>query len=290
VTTTESQLPRSLESGSESAAFLARIQWPFTVSVLAYGVRIGIRLDDASVVETLPGYLPPGSKYEEFMDSGRLYSLLVKADETSATQQYSVYLNEVLLVRRSTLEAALRTFESDLQLYVADMAPDRVFVHAGVVAWQGRGILLPGRSFCGKSTLVVELIRAGAEYYSDEYAVLDSTGSVHPYPRPLSIRQRGVGVTKRPIHTLGGHAGSNPLPVGLVVMSNFRSNSEWRPQRLSPGLGALALLANTIPARRAPNLVLATLHQIVAGAPVLASERGEACEVVESILALATRD
>ncbi len=114
-----------------------------------------------------------------------------------------MYLNEALRARYSTLEAALRIFESDLQLYVADMAPDRVFVHAGVVVCQGRGILLPGRSFSGKSTLVAELIRAGAEYYSDEYAVLDSTGSVHPYPRPLSIRQRRLGRNEAPRPRLG---------------------------------------------------------------------------------------
>jgi hypothetical protein len=31
---------------------------------------------------------------------------------------------------------------------------------------------------------VAELVRAGATYYSDEFAVLDSRGRVHPFPRP----------------------------------------------------------------------------------------------------------
>jgi hypothetical protein len=34
-------------------------------------------------------------------------------------------------------------------------------------------------SYSGKTTLVSELIRAGATYYSDEYAVIDERGRVH---------------------------------------------------------------------------------------------------------------
>ena len=32
------------------------------------------------------------------------------------------------------------------------------------------------------------LVRAGAEYYSDEFAPLDAGGLVHPFAKPLSIR------------------------------------------------------------------------------------------------------
>jgi len=238
----------------------------------------------------LASHLPPGSKYAEFSDTGRVYSLVVEEDERSGKLRNSVYLDGVPLARRSTPQAALRAFERDVQLYVAEMAPDRVFVHAGVVGCQGRGILLPGRSFTGKSTLVAELIRAGAEYYSDEYAVLDSAGGVYPYPRPLSIRQaESPGRMKQPVHGPDGHAGRGPLPVELVVVCKFRVGGEWRPHRLSPGCGALALLANTVSARRIPTIAMATLRQVVAGATVVASERGEASQVVESILDLATR-
>jgi len=68
--------------------------------------------------------------------------------------------------------------------YIALWARRRVFVHAGVVAWQGRAVLIPGRTLSGKSWLVRALVRAGAEYYSDEFAVLDARGRVHPYPLP----------------------------------------------------------------------------------------------------------
>ena len=271
------------------AALANRTQWPLTLSVSAYGLRFGIQVNDPSIADGLPNHLPPSSKYEELSDIGRMYSLSVEWDHQSGRQRYAVYLDRALLARYSTLQGALLAFEANVQLYVAEMAPDRVFVHAGVVGCKGRAILLPGRSFSGKSTLVAELIRAGAEYYSDEYAVLDSAGGVHPYARPLSVRQAGgPGVTKQPIHVAGAHATNDPLPVGLVVVSKYRSGGEWRPQRLSPGRGALALLANTVSARRIPDIVLARIHRVVAGAPVVASERGEASHAVESILEWAT--
>ena len=277
-------------AGDVPAALLDRIEWSASLSVTAYGVSISVRTNDPRIAEGLAGHLPPGSKRVEFFDTDRVYSLVVEEDDRGGRDQHLVYVNDALLARRSTLQAGLRAFEADVQLYVAEMAPERVFVHAGVVGYQGRAILLPGRSFAGKSILVRELVRAGAQYYSDEYAVLDSAGGVHPYPRPISIRnERNPGPTKHPVDTVSVRAGDGPLPVGLVVMSEFRSGGEWRPRRLSPGRGALAMLANTVAARRIPEVALATLHQVVTRAPIVASERGEASSVVEPILGLAAQ-
>jgi len=290
VSTIEGQPARGPVAGDMSAALLDRIEWQAHLSVTAYGVSVGVRTNDPRVAEGLADHLPPGSESAEFFDTGRMYSLVAEEGDRSGRYPNSVYVNGALLVRCSTPQTCLRAFEADVQLHVAEMAPERVFVHAGVVGYRGRGILLPGRSFAGKSTLVRELVRAGAQYYSDEYAVLDSAGGVHPYPRPISIRNGGgAGVTKHQVDTLGGRAADGPLPVGLVVMSEFRSGGEWRPRRLSPGRGALALLANTVAARRIPEVALATFQQVVTRVPIVASERGEASAVVEPILELAAR-
>ena len=44
-------------------------------------------------------------------------------------------------------------------------------VHAGAVLWYGRALLFPGTTHAGKSSLVAELLRKGAVYLSDEYAL-----------------------------------------------------------------------------------------------------------------------
>ena len=65
-----------------------------------------------------------------------------------------------------------------------------------MVGWHGRAILVPGHSFQGKSTLVQAFVAAGALYFSDELALIDGAGQVHPYPRPMMLRD-GTGVERR---------------------------------------------------------------------------------------------
>lgn len=281
--------PRSAMAAM-AAASPDRREWPLSFSVAAYGVRVGVRADDVGWAEALSERLPPGARRGEFADVERVYSVLREGADRAGKMRASLYVDDAPRVRHVTVETVLRAFEGHLQLHVAEMAPAHVFVHAGVVGWQGRGIVLPGRSFSGKSTLVAELVRAGAEYYSDEYAVLDMAGGLHPYPRPLSIRaSQGRAAAKYTAAALGGEVGTRALPVGLVVVSAFRKDGQWAPQRLSPGRGVLALMANTVPARRIPATVLNTLHCVVSEAAIIASERGEAGAVAEGILELATR-
>ena len=59
--------------------------------------------------------------------------------------------------------------------------------HAGVVALGGRGVVLPGTSGAGKTTLVAACAQAGLAVVSDEALVLAADGTVRPYARPLSL-------------------------------------------------------------------------------------------------------
>src|SRR5205085_4479546 len=197
-----------------------RLGWAAGFSFSAYGVRAGVRVSDAAVVARLFELLPPGWKISRAAAVERLYSLAAGgACARPGVRRYVLlYGDAERLARTLDLAEALDALESDLKLYVAEAARRRVFVHAGVVGWRGRAVLIPGRSFTGKTTLVAELVRAGAEYYSDEYAVLDATGRVHPFPQPLGVRADG-SLYQEPVRVenFGGKAGSRPLPVGLVV-------------------------------------------------------------------------
>ena len=153
------------------------------------------------------------------------------------------------------------------------------------MGWRGRAIVISGRSFSGKTTLVAALLQAGATYYSDEYAVFDAHGRVHPYPTLLSIRQGSDERPRKcPPEALGGRPGVKPLPVGLVVVCEYRPAARWQPRVLSPGRAMLALLANTVAARRQPHVALATLQQVVCHATILQGRRGEAAAMAAAIL------
>jgi len=266
-----------------------RLGWAAGMAFVAYGVRVGIRVSGPEVLDRLPDLLPPGWKPATSPLVDRLYSLLVGGDGPGPNvRRFNLlYANEVRLARTMDLDGVFSLLEQDLQLYVAEAAHRRLFVHAGVVGWRGRAIVIPGRSFTGKTSLVAALVRAGATYYSDEYAVFDLQGRVHPFPKSLSIRDETGKVLRRcPVEALGGLPGVKPLPVGLVVITRYKPGGRWRPQSLSPGQAVLALLANTVSARRQPELALATLHQVVSHALVLKGVRGEAEEMVDAMLTM----
>lgn len=182
-------------------------------------------------------------------------------------------------------KASLVRFGSVVRHHLAEHAPDHVFVHAGVVCTGGRAIVIPGRSHSGKTTLVTELVRAGATYYSDEYAPVDSAGTIHPYAKPLSIRSdaRELG---RLVPVPEVQKGTAPIRAGLIVLTSYEPGAEWRPDVCSPGEGALGLLEHTIPARSRPGDALAVVSRLAGDARVVSGKRGEASKVVDALLGM----
>src|SRR5579862_5116240 len=153
---------------------LDRLGWAAGICFRSYGVRIGIRTNTPEVLDRLPPLLPPGWKPGTSPIVDVLYSLKVGSGKPARIRQYHLLYSGPRRVARSLeLEELFEPLESDLQALVAGAARRRVFVHAGVVGWKGQAIVIPGRSYSGKTLLVAALVRAGATYYSDEYAVLD---------------------------------------------------------------------------------------------------------------------
>jgi hypothetical protein len=269
-------------------AKIDRLGWAGGIAFSSYGLSIGVRVNDPAIMERIRTILPPGWKAARSPIVDWMYSLRVAGVSSASNVRrfHLLYENAGRLGRTMDLEDLLERLESSIQMYVAEAAQRRVFVHAGVVSWRGRAIVLPGPSHAGKTSLVAALVRAGATYYSDEYAVFDSSGRVHPYPRLMSIRgQEGERPRRCPPEALGGRAGVMPLPVGLVIITSYQPGARWRPEPLSPGRAALALLSNTVPARARPAAALATLQQVVARSAAQKGRRGEAEQTATAILA-----
>jgi len=272
-------------------AKIDRLGWADGMSFNAYGVRVGLRVNDSAILTDLIARLPPGSKPATFAVVDHLYSIIgSKAKSDSRVRRLSLgYWNLLRFARARDFESVLEAFASHVQLTVAEYAPHRVFVHAGVVGWNDRAILIPGLSHSGKTTLVDQLIRAGATYYSDEYAVLDERGRVHPYPRALGMRLPNSDESKKVrAEDIGARVGSKPLRVGLVVSTNYKPGARWRPKEVSRGRGVLELMSNTVSARSQPEMALSVLPVALESARILKGVRGEAAEIVDSILALIT--
>ncbi len=171
--------------------------------------------------------------------------------------------------------------ESDLGLFAADHLVGRIAVHAGLVAWNGAGLVLPGPSHAGKSTLVLALAAAGATVLSDEYALVDpGTGLVSGWPRPVRQR-RPSGVLARPLvpETAGA-----PVPVAVVGTVRFDPSAGLILRSVSAADAAVDLLANTVAAQRHPELALRAAAAVVRGALTVGGTRGEATDAAEALL------
>jgi hypothetical protein len=264
-----------------------RLGWVAGFTLKSYGVRIGVRSNDASILDRVREYLPSGWQNSTAPLVDRVYSILVSGARPRANvRRFSLlYGDHERIARSLNLDHVFERLEADVRLFVGEFARHRVFVHAGVVGWKGSAIVIPGRSYSGKSTLVAALVRAGATYYSDEYAVFDAKGLVHPFSKPLEIRAEGEFKQSRiSVGELGGKAGTKPLPVGIVLMTRYKSGAKWRPRKLTPGKGVLELLFNTVSARRSPEKALSTLRHVTKQAEVLKGMRGDTTAIVDALL------
>ena len=120
-----------------------------------------------------------------------------------------------------------------------------LFVHAGVVGWRGLAIVIPGRGAIGKTRLVAELVRRGAVYYSDTFAVLDEAGRVHPYRGPIGLGEEGEGAP-RDLRLVREGEPAEPLPLGLIVAGRYLPHGGERLTIVRGARAALPLVDSAV--------------------------------------------
>jgi hypothetical protein len=253
-----------------------------SVAVEAFGVTVAVTADPQHFA-AVSDFLPPGARPVRRLPKRGRFALVKDTDDSLLR----VMCDEDSVAGPVDLQLALGILDAQLRMHIAVHAPDHVFVHAGVVGVGERAIVLPGRSFAGKTTLVAALVQAGAEYWSDEYAVLDADGLVHPYPKPLSMRVDDTRVTEeQPVESLGGLAGDRPLPVALIAFTSYRPGADWAPRSCTAGEGAVKLLEHSVAARSRPEQVLAAVRRAATDAVVLDGDRGDAGQAASALLSL----
>lgn len=83
----------------------------------------------------------------------------------------------------------------DVNRSAAEASGRHLLFHAGALDAGGTGVLLPGASGSGKSTVVAGLARAGLGYLTDELAAFDlARGQLLPYAKPITIKSGSFAV------------------------------------------------------------------------------------------------
>ncbi len=270
----------------------------WTICFSAFGVQVRLVVEHQCVpggcafpeLAHLPdGILPPGAHITEPSPSqpspvtltvrcgpGRTATICGGVDDGRGDQPFDSW------------DGLHHALDGAIRAAVAVHAPGLVFVHAGVVALGGRAVILPGRSLAGKSTLVAALVGAGATYLSDEYAVLDGGELVHPYARPISLRE-AQGRRHVAAADLGGEAATRPHPVALVASLRYVPGGVWEVVPIGQAATAEALLANAVAAQHRPEEVLAATASIARVAPGVAGTRGDTSDAVARVVRLLDR-
>ena len=255
--------------------------WRETVTARCFDVSVSVGVSHPALIDDVRDRLPPGATTGAAMPAEHLFSLYRGAGPRDRSRVYAGGRRVAL----TSYNLALLALEGAIRSEVARSSRQWLFVHAGVVAVGDRGIVLPGPSHAGKTHLVRALVRAGATYYSDELAVVDDEGWLHPYAKPLTIREPGVaGRLRLPASAFGGRAGVHPVRAGLIVATRYDPSAPWLPRPLTPGEATVVLLGNTLETRMAPAAALRRLGKVAAGAAAIDTARGDADAAAAAIL------
>jgi hypothetical protein len=139
----------------------------------------------------------------------------------------------------------------------------RLHLHAGYVAWSGRGVLIAGTDGSGKSTLVAKLVLRGFDYFTEELVGFDRAQNVSSFPKPLSLTagsfsvlaevdpaRTGVGSASAKVWHVPATAlrpgclGTQAQPAALVFV-RYVASARVEIEDLHPAEAARRLLADS---------------------------------------------
>ena len=248
-----------------------------TCCVWQHGLRVAVDCPTAEVFGAVQDYLSswpgptPGGGPDRHLTIRR------------STAGYRLAEGRRSLGTAGDLPGILAAFQEWLDFEVAGLTTCTP-IHAGVVVLGGRAILLPAASGAGKSTLVAALLARGAGYFSDEFALLDGEGRVHPYPRPLQMRDAVQNRRAVPASAWQAPVGGETLAVGLILSLRFVTAGRLHLRPLAASEAAVTLLRNTPHRLDESKSLAATVLLAVRHAPAFEGTRGEAAQAADAIV------
>jgi hypothetical protein len=196
--------------------------------------------------------------------------------------------------RRSDL---VPTLEWAVNTAAVDRLGDRyLLLHAGSVARNGRGMLLPAASGSGKSTLVAGLAAAGFQYFGDDVAAIQTSSlRLVPFAKSICVKsgsraalssfypQVEADVSRRrwggePVWYLAPPARAWPVrsvPVHLIVLPRYVPGSLTRLEPITRTTALTRLLEQSFSARRHGAAGIETTVELLGGATCYALTVGD---------------
>ncbi len=257
------------------------IKWQDRFAFECSGIKVGVKINDLNIKLKLKKVLPAASREIDFAEADEILLLVVGDDR----RNNGLYYKYELIHRFDDCNDALLNFIGDkILMFLALISlPQILYLHAGAVRWNNTGIIIPGNSFSGKTTLVKEFIKAGADYITDDLTLLNVRGDILPFPRALAIRtKRGREI--KTADYFGAETVAENVKLKLILFTEFEEKACWNPQILPPGQAVLKLMDNFFyksAVREAPTQIIKTLAGITDGIKIYTGKRGNAKNVID---------
>ncbi len=277
------------------------VDLPPSGSFAALDARVGVRCDDDELRNAIATVLAP-------LRCASPPSVAIEIEEIDDTHWTVRAGTAEPVVLGSRLAVALRAIGEVNTLAVASAADDLV-LHAGAVSIDGRGVVLPGGSNHGKSTLTTALVADGFSYLTDEAAAIDDDLYIRPFAKSIALDPgsfplfpdlappdtlRGVAraMACREWHIDPSRIGraSGPAPVVAAICPQWRAGAATRISPVEPLEALHLLLGDTFDFAAGGQPVFARLARLVESVPVVKLSYGDtdaAIDAVRSIVAVA---
>jgi len=178
--------------------------------------------------------------------------------------------------------------------------------HASAVGLASGGVMVSGRSGCGKSTTAIACLAAGLGYLGDDYILLSANGQPFAYSLYACAKlnrdtlawfpdlsdevvNRDVLDVEKALIVLGGSRGPSLLggfPLRAILLPQLHDARETRLRRVTPGSAFRALAPDTLfTSLGNPRLTSRGLHRLVHALPCYEVALGRDLAHIPSVIA-----
>lgn len=192
----------------------------------------------------------------------------------SAPERVQLHREEIQLYEGPSAVKAAELLLGDCCYHLAAQSREGLMFHAAALAWRGQGVMLPGASSAGKTTLTAWLLSRGFTYLTDELVFIPrQSQTLHFLTRPLNSKPTARPILSR-FFDFNSHAArylhssqadliphtllnptilTDPIPLRLIVFPTYHTNIDFDLTPLSRAKAALTLMQTLINARNLPN-------------------------------------
>jgi hypothetical protein len=222
-------------------------------------------------------------------------------------KRMALYRGDALIYEGDSAGTLAELLLGDSCRHLAEQSRNGLLFHAAGLAWQGKGLFMPGGIGAGKSTLAAWLTMEGLDYLTDELVFVPcGADTMQTFTRPLNVKKtsRTALQYRFDFERHAAHISSTPHadlilptllkptntlsepPLSLIVFPRYLPGSDFVLRALSGAQAGLALMRCLVNARNLPDYGFSEIARLARTAPAYQMSYSNFAQVGEQVEAL----